>query len=60
MDPHVVFKDVLFTHENLVCDSYKFNKHVQNMCTKYRTWVSIEGTLLSFFENKTGLEHGDY
>ena len=29
------------------------------MCTKTRSAVRIEGTLSSFFENKTGLKQGD-
>ena len=29
------------------------------MCTKTRSAVRIDGTLPSFFENKTGLKQGD-
>jgi len=29
------------------------------MCTKDKKAVRIEGTLSSFFENKTGLKQGD-
>jgi len=29
------------------------------MCTKTRIAVRFEGTLSSFFENKTGLKQGD-
>jgi hypothetical protein len=43
---------------------FKLPKKLIHMCKtcvqKPRSAVRIEGTLLSFFENKTGLKQGDY
>jgi len=44
-------------------EEFKILKKLINMCTtcvqKTRSAVRIEGTLSSFFENKTGLKQGD-
>ena len=45
-------------------EEFKIPKKLINMCKigvqKTRSAVRIEGTLPSFFENKTGLKQGDY
>jgi hypothetical protein len=45
-------------------EEFKFPKQLINMCTtclqKERSAIRIEGTLSSFFKNKTGLKQGDY
>ena len=45
-------------------EELKIPKKLINMCKtceqKTRSAVRIEGTLSSFFENKTGLKQGDY
>ena len=44
-------------------EEFKIPKNLINMCRtceqKTRSAVRIEGTLSSFFENKTGLKQGD-
>jgi hypothetical protein len=44
-------------------EEFKISTELINMCKTYvqktRSVVRIEGTLSSFFENKTGLQQGD-